>query len=329
MAAAYARCILGVFAFDREGRVLDFEAFPSQPGTIAGALLQETTPEEEALLARQASGEGLRRDQRFVLDHLDGVLEAASVSLEEYRRLAREVSFELVESSLKALPRDRLAMEAIGAIDQVEEAANLLSERYREWEGSCYPGGSPAAGLAGVDVDALGELGGQVSALKALKAGLEEYLTRVLEETAPNLSALLGPGLAGRLISLAGGLERLAVMPGSKIQVLGAEKALFRHVKDGTPPPKHGAIFQFPAVKGAPWWQRGKIARALANKAAMAARADAFSGDYIADELKAQLERRFDEIRRTHPKEPRRMRIIRTPRGKGKGKPGKKRRRRR
>ncbi len=87
-------------------------------------------------------------------------------------------------------------------------------------------------------------------------------------------------------------------MPASTIQVLGAEKALFRALKTGTRPPKHGIIFQFAAVHQSPRWQRGKIARALAAKAAIAARLDAYGGEFKGEELKADLERRIEEIGR-------------------------------
>ncbi len=65
-------------------------------------------------------------------------------------------------------------------------------------------------------------------------------------------------------------------MPASTIQVLGAEKALFRSLKTGAQPPKHGLLFQHTLVHAAPRWQRGKIARAIAAKAAIAARVDVF-----------------------------------------------------
>lgn len=107
-------------------------------------------------------------------------------------------------------------------------------------------------------------------------------------------------------MSLAGGLKELAMMPASTIQVLGAEKALFRHLRTGAKPPKHGVIFQYPAINRSPWWQRGKIARALAGKLAIAARVDYFSGEYIGEELKKELEQRIQEIKEKYPNPPKR-----------------------
>ena len=116
-------------------------------------------------------------------------------------------------------------------------------------------------------------------------------------ENAKNISTLIEPLLTARLISLAGGLEKLAKMSASTIQVIGAEKALFKHLRTGTQPPKHGLIFQSPLINAAPLHQRGKISRALATKLSIAAKADWFTGRFIADKLKATLDARLKQIR--------------------------------
>lgn len=129
-----------------------------------------------------------------------------------------------------------------------------------------------------------------------LRQDLEKYLDSTMEEVAPNVKYLLGSLLGARLIALSSGLTNLAKRPASTIQVMGAEKALFRSLKSGTRPPKHGMIFQHTLLHDAKRWQRGKIARALAGKVAIAARADAFGGRHIGEELKADLDKRLDEI---------------------------------
>jgi nucleolar protein 56 len=109
-------------------------------------------------------------------------------------------------------------------------------------------------------------------------------------DAAPNVSDLAGPTLAAKLIEKAGGLKRMAMMPSSTLQILGAEKALYRALKTKARPPKHGLIFQHPYVNAAPRELRGLRARHLAAKLSIAARADAFSGNSIADQLKKELE---------------------------------------
>ena len=84
-------------------------------------------------------------------------------------------------------------------------------------------------------------------------------------------------------------------MPASTIQVLGAEKALFRSLKTGSQPPKHGLLFQHAMVHAAPRWQRGKIARAVAAKAAIASRVDFYSGE-LNNTLLEKLNIRVEEI---------------------------------
>ena len=163
---------------------------------------------------------------------------------------------------------------------------------------------SMGADLAETDLTQIQALCKNVTGLYQLRQSLESYLDKTMEEVAPNTKAIVGSLLGARLIALAGGLTNLAKMPASTIQVLGAEKALFRSLKTGTRPPKHGIIFQHTYLHEAKKWHRGKIARALAGKLAIAIRADAFGGRYIGEELKADLEKRMEEIREKYAEPP-------------------------
>jgi len=136
------------------------------------------------------------------------------------------------------------------------------------------------------------------------RQSLEGYMDSLMEEVAPNIKALVGSLLGARLIALTGGLANIARMPASTVQVLGAEKALFRSLKTGSRPPKHGIIFQHTLIHEAKRWQRGKMARAIAGKLAIAARTDAYSGKYHGDDLKAALERRIKEIQEKYEEPP-------------------------
>ncbi len=165
-------------------------------------------------------------------------------------------------------------------------------------------GTSMGADLAETDLAQIQALCKNVLGLYTLRQTLEGYLDTAMEDVAPNTKALVGSLLGARLIAIAGGLTNLARRPASTIQVLGAEKALFRSLKTGTRPPKHGIIFQHTLLHEAKRWQRGKIARALAGKLAIAARTDAFGGRYIGEELKANLEKRMEEIREKYSEPP-------------------------
>ncbi|MDW7970897.1 MAG: C/D box methylation guide ribonucleoprotein complex aNOP56 subunit [Nitrososphaerota archaeon] len=150
------------------------------------------------------------------------------------------------------------------------------------------------------DMEKIKELARICLSLYSYRESLEKYIDEVMKEVAPNIREIVGSILGARLIALSGGLESLAKKPASTIQVLGAEKALFRALKTGTRPPKHGIIFQSPYVHSAPKWQRGKIARALAGKLSIAARVDAFGGTFISSKIKRELEERIAEIKKKY-----------------------------
>jgi nucleolar protein 56 len=116
---------------------------------------------------------------------------------------------------------------------------------------------------------------------RAVIAEEEKYLESRVRALAPSVAEICGPKLAAQLIELAGGLRELAMKPSSTVQVLGAEKAMFRHLRGAVPPPKHGVIFQHPTVQFAPKKERGKASRKLAARIVMAARKDAFGGGAV------------------------------------------------
>jgi nucleolar protein 56 len=175
--------------------------------------------------------------------------------------------------------------------DRVEQIARLARS-------------SMGADLVETDLAQIQALCKNVNSLYQLRQAFEHYMDASMEEVAPNVKSLVGSLLGARLIAIAGGLSNLARKPASTIQVLGAEKALFRSLKTGTRPPKHGIIFQHTLLHDAKRWQRGKIARALAGKLAIAARSDAYGGRYIGQDLKANLERRIKEIEEKYSEPP-------------------------
>lgn len=143
----------------------------------------------------------------------------------------------------------------------------------------------------------------QILELFDLRKHLEEHVESEMKKIAPNLSIILGTAVGARILARAGSLKNLAVMPASTIQVLGAEKALFRSLKTGSQPPKHGLLFQHALVHAAPRWQRGKIARAVAGKAAIAARVD-FNGGGLNQMLLDKLNIRVVEIEKKYEDAP-------------------------
>ena len=163
------------------------------------------------------------------------------------------------------------------------EMLSLIKEKSR--------GGS----ISGKNFTIVQSLAKQILDLFELRKNVEKHIDEQMKEEAPNISAILGTTVGARILAHAGSLKRLASMPASTIQILGAEKALFRSLKTGANPPKHGILFQHATVHAAPRWQRGKIARAVAAKAAIAARVDVFGGG-LNDTLLEKLNVRVKEI---------------------------------
>ncbi|WP_187152691.1 C/D box methylation guide ribonucleoprotein complex aNOP56 subunit [Acidianus manzaensis] len=191
--------------------------------------------------------------------------------------------------------RDSITLEGLKSINIDEHTAKRIVDAASK---------SIGADISEDDINSIQQLSNTILSLFTIRNNLSDYIESVMKEVAPNVTSLVGSNLGARLLSLAGSLEELSKMPASTIQVLGAEKALFRALRSGSRPPKHGIIFQFPAIHSAPRWQRGKIARALAAKLAIAARVDNYSGRYIGDQLAEQLNKRIEEIKTKYEQPP-------------------------
>ncbi len=235
---------------------------------------------------------------------------------------------------------DMFLIQAINSIEELEETTGKMVERLREWYSIHYPeldriknqeryvemvtdlgnmdsiidsgvldldkdspvitDRSVGAPISETDLLMVREFAGSVKSLQKTKKSLTEYVDGKMTEIAPNLMDLVGSSLGAKLIAHVGGIERLSKMPSGTVQVLGAEKALFRHLKTGERPPKHGLIFQHPDVRGAKWWLRGKIARTLALKISLAVRKDVYSGDYDPT-IVENFKKRVEEIKKSNP----------------------------
>lgn len=164
----------------------------------------------------------------------------------------------------------------------------------------------------------LQNLATQVISLSQIRKTLEEHIETSMDEISPNVKELLTATVGARLIAKAGSLKRLASLSSSTIQILGAEKALFRTLKTGANPPKHGLLFQHPVIHSAPKWQRGKLARAISAKAAIAARVDLYGSNTVTNRgLSTKLNERITEIQEKYkePSEPQKKRNYEQPQG--------------
>ncbi|MEM0260644.1 MAG: C/D box methylation guide ribonucleoprotein complex aNOP56 subunit [Sulfolobales archaeon] len=236
------------------------------------------------------------------VDDIDKTLNLFSARLREWYSVHFPELDELVEDHIQYArivyeigSRDNMTVEKLKSIGVSESLARKIISASEKSMGS---------DISEADLDSMRSLARIMLELNRIRSDLTNYLSSVMREVAPNVTALVGPTLGARLLSLAGSLEELAKSPASTIQVLGAEKALFRALRTGGKPPKHGILFQHPEIHRAPRWQRGKIARALATKLAIAARVDYYSGRYIGDKLREALEQRIEEIKKIYAKPP-------------------------
>lgn len=252
---------------DVEGRAC--EPAPGDPGLLA---------ERIELLA--GSGDACIPDWRIAVRC--GALRDRA----EYLERLRDAAFILAEKNLgRILQADHSGLiQMVRMLDQLDEVINLLTERSVEWHRATHPGFSrkrtlPAdrtlIALIRQDADeTLTGLLDEIERLRDQRSLLMKQVSRRAEEVLPNCSALAGGLVAARLAAEAGGIRELAVMPAASIQVLGAKTALFSHLSTGTPPPKHGIVYQHGRVHGARRENRGRVARTLSAKLAIAARID-------------------------------------------------------
>jgi len=180
--------------------------------------------------------------------------------------------------------KDLQIIQMINTLDDLIQTSNLLSERLEGW--SILP----------TNKKRIQPLKNTISTVKTEIKSLEKQIDNDMEKNAPNTSKIVGSIIGARLISYAGGIDKLAIMPASTIQILGAEKALFRFKKEGGKPPKHGVIFQHNLINKAPRYIRGKLSRIFALKISLAIKADAFTKRDISKKLKQDLDKQIKNI---------------------------------
>jgi len=208
----------------------------------------------------------------------------------DYLSKMRDVCVLVAKSRIreKYRQKDTELLEMVRTLDELDTVINLLTERVMEWYQIRQPAYSrkyrrtPVHSLVRMIAQrsggGLGRVTGDIERLSETRTVLAREVSARADEVMPNCSALIGGLVAARLLLQAGGLEPLARLPGSAIQVLGARTALFSHLRAHTPAPKHGIIFQHRRVHNAPRQVRGRVSRVLAAKLAIAARLDLYRG---------------------------------------------------
>jgi nucleolar protein 56 len=229
------------------------------------------------------------------LDELDKIINTVGARMREWYGLHFPELDNLIQSLVvyaeivsKAGLRENIAMEILQSTDLQDKKVEVILDAAKRSKG----GNMTPENLAIVK-----RLADQVIAQSDLRRVLADHIEVAMETVAPNVKELLTATVGARIIAKAGSLARLTMLPASTIQILGAEKALFRALKTGARPPKHGLLFQHPLIHSAPRWQRGKIARAVASKVTIAARIDYYRHNGKDHTISDKLNTRINEIR--------------------------------
>jgi len=202
---------------------------------------------------------------------------------------------------------DLLIIQCINNFEDIDRCINTLSKRLREWYELYLPEISKeivdheqfidlilrfdkntliqkhkiqqtmGADLSKEDIKPIFDLAKEIKELFQLRNSQEKYLTKQMEKLSPRLTKLAGATIGAKLISHAGSFKNLAKLPSSTIQLLGAEKALFRHLKNKKNKcPKFGCIHEHQLIQKAKKDEKGKVARHLASKINIAIKVDYF-----------------------------------------------------
>jgi len=241
------------------------------------------------------------------LDEIDKIINGLSSRLREWYGLHFPELDNLIDSIngyakiVLAGKRDDLTDKAYTDAGFPETKVEMLSLLQKKSKGGA---------ISNENLAIVQTLAKQILELFDLRNTLEKHIETQMELVAPNISGILGAAVGARILARAGSLKRLAFMPASTIQVLGAEKALFRSLKTGSQPPKHGLLFQHALVHAAPRWQRGKIARAISTKAAIAARVDVYGAgrnQMLFEKLNIRIKEIGEKYKEPTEKEPMRV----------------------
>lgn len=287
------RTWFGIFTVEND-MILDAEILPKDLAAITERLLHE-----QLLLRGNVAGEDL----------CDLAIKYGFAgSKNEYQSMLHELNIILARQQVaRTLTPDRRIIAAVEALGDVNETSNILSERLREWyilnyQDTHLKGEELARKILkeeqhSPDLEIMQSFSSSLIGLYGTRERIEEYLKENMALAAPNLTSIAGHILGARLLSMAGSLEKLAFMPSSTIQVMGASNALFKHLKGKAPSPKHGVIFRHPLINTAPLRQRGKIARIIASKISLASKLDLYSGE-LKEDLAHELRSKVDAVRK-------------------------------
>lgn len=237
----------------------------------------------------------------------------------------RKKNIELTKKAIRdSVSDDILIIQSIRSIEDITKAIDMLVKRLREWYEYHNPEFSNSiddhakfteiilekskdellkdlgidftmgADFSDLDMKAMESFAVRIQTLYAEKKTQVEYIEAKMKEVCPNMLRLTGALIGAKLLEHAGSLKNMVGMPASTIQLLGAEKALFRHIKTGARCPKYGLLINHQLVCSQHQKLKGKAARAIADKISIAVKVDYYKGEYVGDFLAEKLGKKFN-----------------------------------
>ncbi|KAF5730937.1 putative nucleolar protein nop56 [Tripterygium wilfordii] len=234
----------------------------------------------------------------FLLDTLDKDINSFSMRVREwyswhFPELVKIVNDNYLYAKTAKFIEDKAKLSE----EKIPELTDILGDEDKAKEVVEAAKASMGQDLSPIDLINVHQFARRVMDLAEYRKKLYDYLVAKMNDIAPNLASLIGEVVGARLISHAGSLTNLAKCPSSTLQILGAEKALFRALKTRGNTPKYGLIFHSSFIGRASAKNKGRMARYLANKCSIASRIDCFSessSTTFGEKLREQVEERLD-----------------------------------
>ena len=341
---------LGLFATDDQKNELAHIYFSKDPKTAKKQYQTSLKPElseEEKQLTKNLKTKDItfeiKKDEyphqipnpagEYVRSTLFKLASKNNFSQPDFSTFLYHFNFELTKDTMQSQSvNDKLIIQAVSAIDDLDKTINLMCMRLREWYSLYFPEASEklkdnekfakyisdtlyrtelnnidieetiGTDLKPDDLEQNKQFAQTIHTLFAERKTLEKYIEKKCKEVIPNMTAIIGAEQASRILAHAGSTEKLAKFPSSTIQILGAEKALFRYLHNVGTSPKHGLIFNTSYIQRAPRDARGKIARILASKLSIASKIDHYKGDFAGSRLKEDMDKAMTQALSARPK---------------------------
>lgn len=322
--------VVGFFALNEKGEIVDKSLFPKDVKKIVGILENSQELKNSFIENLRKKGHKEIEESKPSSFSFRAIAKDLGYSDLQLNKLSTEIGIEYTRRRIKkTVKKDKIVMQVIDGIDELDKSINIFTARLREWYGMHFPEleqsidkhekfvklisdyglrnnikeesiidlakTSMGIELSEKDGEIVKEYATQLKELYKLREHMEKYTEKIMEEIAPNFSAIATPMIGARLIALSGGMDKLAKKPSSTMQLMGAEKALFRYLRGHGKSPKFGILYTHPEIQKAPGDKKGKIARILAARMSIAMKMDYYGTDNKSKEMKEDTDKRIRE----------------------------------